>query len=248
MRPQRVPRKVKRPERSRLTRSFNHAFDGIVYAARTEANMRIHLVAALLVLVATMWLRLERAYVAIVIVLIVLVLAMELMNTAVEAVVDLMTVAHHPLAKIAKDAAAGAVLVVSMGAVLVGYLVFYEGIIADGNRVGEMVKQVPVSFTFVSVVAVALSTVLLKAVAGKRGTALQGGAVSGHAALAFAGATLISLLAGGILVATLAFFMAFLVAQSRIEGGIHSRWEVAYGGVLGTALTVAIFLIVRLPH
>jgi diacylglycerol kinase (ATP) len=243
-----MPPKVKRIDENRLWRSFNHAFDGILYAARTQPNMRIHLVAAALVLVATMYLRLERAYVAILIIIVALVLAMELMNTAVEAVVDLMTVAHHPLAKIAKDAAAGAVLVVSMASVVVGYLVFYAGIMAEGSRVSEMVKQVPVSFAFLTVVVVGLVTILLKARLGRHGTALQGGAVSGHAALAFSAATLITLQVGGVLVTSLAFFMAFLVAQSRIEGGIHSRWEVLYGGIVGTALTIAIFLVLRVPR
>jgi diacylglycerol kinase (ATP) len=240
-----MPPKVKRIDGNRLWRSFNHAFDGILYATRSQANMRIHLVAAALVLVATMYLRLERAYVAIIVIIVAIVLAMELMNTAIEAVVDLMTVAHHPLAKIAKDAAAGAVLVVSMASIIVGYLVFYEGIIAEGNRVSDMVKQVPISFTFLTIVVVGLVTILLKASLGRHGTALQGGAVSGHAALAFSAATLITLLVGGVLVTSLAFFMAFLVAQSRIEGGIHSRWEVLYGAIVGTALTLAIFIVLR---
>jgi diacylglycerol kinase (ATP) len=245
MRPQRLPPKAKRVDDNPFWRSFNHAFEGIIYATRTQRNMRIHLVAALLVLMATMWLRLERAYVAIVVVLVALVLAMELMNTAIEAVVDLMTVAHHPLAKIAKDAAAGAVLVVSIAAVVVGYLVFYEGIIAEGNRVSEMVKAVPVSFAFVTITIVAIATILLKARLGTRGTPLQGGAVSGHASLAFAAATLIALLVGGVLVSTLAYFLALLVAQSRIEGGIHSRWEVLYGAVLGVSLTCGVYLLIR---
>jgi diacylglycerol kinase (ATP) len=247
MRPQRLPAKAKRVDDNPFWRSFNHAFEGIIYAARTERNMRIHLIAAVLVLIATMWLRLERAYVAIVVILVAVVLAMELMNTAIEAVVDLMTVAHHPLAKIAKDAAAGAVLVVSIGSIVVGYLVFYEGIIAEGNRVSEMVKAVPASFVFVTVLIVAIATILLKAWFGKRGSPLQGGAVSGHAALAFSAATLIALLVGGVLVSTLAFFLAVLVAQSRIEGGIHSKWEALYGAVLGTALTCAVYLVIRIP-
>jgi diacylglycerol kinase (ATP) len=77
---------------------------------------------------------------------------------------------------------------------------------------------------------------------------LQAGAVSGHAAIAFSSATLVALLAQNPLVALLAYLTAFLVAQSRVEGGIHSLSEVLLGGVLGAGLSYAIFLLVRAPH
>ena len=80
--------------------------------------MRVHFVIAALVLLATLILRLDRFYVVATIVLVALVLSFELMNTAIEAIVDLLTVAHHPLAKNAKDAAAGAVLIAAVGAAL----------------------------------------------------------------------------------------------------------------------------------
>ena len=120
---------------SKLLRSFHHAFEGIMYATRTQPNMRVHLVIAALVLAATLVLRLERFYVVATVVLVSLVLSLELVNTAVEAIVDLLTVAHHPLAKTAKDAAAGAVLIAAVGAAIAGYLIFYQGIISGGARV-----------------------------------------------------------------------------------------------------------------
>ena len=106
----------------RFWRSFNHAFAGIMYAARTQPNMRAHLIISLLVILAALILRLGRDYVVDLVVIIAVVLALELLNTAVESIVDLLTVTHHPLAKTAKDAAAGAVLVASVAAVVVGYL------------------------------------------------------------------------------------------------------------------------------
>src|SRR5579859_7231678 len=121
------------PEYTRITESkfwssFHYAFSGILYATRTQPNMRIHLILGAAVLLATLYLRLQRVYVVCIIVLVGFVIALELLNTAIESVVDLMTVAHHPLAKIAKDTAAGAVLMSSAAAVIVGYLVFYEGV------------------------------------------------------------------------------------------------------------------------
>jgi diacylglycerol kinase (ATP) len=206
--------------------------------------MRIHLVAASLALFATLYLRLERAYVALVVLCIAIVIALELINTAMEAVVDLLTVAHHPLAKIAKDATAGAVLVVSMAAVIVGYLCFYEGVTAAGARVSVAVAGIPRNLVFVTLVIVGVGTIFAKAYAG-RGAPLQGGAISGHASLAFAGATLITLLAPTLVVALLAYFLAFLVAQSRVEGGIHTLRETFLGASLGAGVAVGLFFLIR---
>jgi diacylglycerol kinase (ATP) len=88
--------------------------------------------------------------------------------------------------------------------------------------------------------------VIAKAKVG-RGSALQGGAVSGHAALAFAAATFISLLGHSALLAGLAFFLALLVTQSRVESGIHSAREVFFGGALGVAVSYGLWLCLRLP-
>jgi diacylglycerol kinase (ATP) len=247
MRPARLPASVKKITEARIWSSFHYAFAGILYATRTQPNMRIHLVLGGLVLLATLYLRLQRVYVVCIIVLIAFVIALELVNTAIESVVDLMTVAHHPLAKIAKDTAAGAVLVASVAAAVVGYLVFYEGISANGNRVFRAVAQAPPNIVFVTLAIVAIGTIFAKAYAG-RGSVFQGGAVSGHAALAFSGATLIALLGPSLLVAAIAYFLAFLVSQSRVEAGIHSALEVFLGALLGAGVSYAIFLFIRAPH
>ncbi|MGC2130534.1 MAG: diacylglycerol kinase [Candidatus Aquilonibacter sp.] len=228
----------------RFWRSFNHAFAGIMYAARTQPNMRAHLVISLLVILAALILRLGRDYVVDLVIIIAVVLALELLNTAVESIVDLLTVTHHPLAKTAKDAAAGAVLIASVAAVVIGYLVFYQGLINGGQRVFEAVASVPSNVAFVVLVAVAIATIFAKAWVG-RGSALQGGAISGHAALAFAAATLLAFLYQRPLAALLAYFVAFLVAQSRVEAKIHSTGEVVAGSVLGTVVALAVYLLAR---
>lgn len=231
---------------NKFLRSFNHAFEGIMYAVRTQPNMRVHLAIATLVLIATLILRLDRPYVIAVIVLIALVLSLELLNTAIEAIVDLLTVAHHPLAKTAKDAAAGAVLVASAGAALCGYLIFYQGILSGGARVFEAVQAVPANVALIVLAVVIIATLFAKAWVG-RGSPLQGGAVSGHAALAFAGATIVAFLSQKPVPALAAYGIAFLVAQSRVEGRIHNAFEVLWGGVLGTVVALAIYVLVR-PH
>jgi diacylglycerol kinase (ATP) len=228
-------------------RSFHHAFEGIIYATRTQRNMRLHLIAAALVLVATLYLRLQRPYVIGIVVAIAMVLAFELVNTAVEALVDLLSPRPHPLAKVAKDAAAGAVLIVAFAAAGVGYLTFYEGILAGGDRVYRAALALPANAVLTGLVIVGIATVIAKAKVG-RGSPLQGGAVSGHAALAFAAATFISLLGQSALLAGLGFFLALLVTQSRVESGIHSPREVLFGGLLGVGVSYGLWLCLRLPH
>jgi len=168
-----------RPQKYTLYSGFQYRYDPVISRVLIGA----------IVLASMLVLRLERVYVIAIVILIALVLALELVNTAVEAVVDLLTIAHHPLAKTAKDAAAGAVLIATMAAVVVGYLTFYNGIFAGGATVYTALAQVPANTVLVILAIVVIGTIFAKAFAG-RGSALQGGAVSGHAAMAFAVATI----------------------------------------------------------
>jgi len=108
---------------SDLLTSFRHAFSGVWYVLRTQRNARIHLTVALVVIALGLWLGLSYAEWAIIVLTIGMVLAAESFNTVAEAVVDLATAERHPLAKIAKDVAAGAVLLMAITAVVVGLLI-----------------------------------------------------------------------------------------------------------------------------
>jgi diacylglycerol kinase len=114
-----------KPAQGRATfgASFHFAWQGIAHVIRTQRNARIHLGVGLLVLLAALGLGLSPTELAIVVVCIMTVFAAEMMNTVVEALVDLVSPSFHPLAKIAKDVAAGSVLVSAGGSILVGVLV-----------------------------------------------------------------------------------------------------------------------------
>lgn len=231
---------------NRLFRSFNHAFNGIVNATRTQPNMRTHVIVAVLVLLTALLLRLDRYYIVALIVVIALVLGLELVNTALEAIVDMFTEVHHPLAKTAKDAAAGAVLVAAIAAAVVGYLIFYAGLRSGGQRVFAALQAVPSNTALIVLAVVALLTIFAKAWVG-RGTPLRGGAVSGHAALAFALATLLAAFYQQPLAAVLGYVLAFLVAESRVESKVHTFVETLAGAVLGSVVALAVYVLVR-PH
>ena len=113
--------------------SFRHALSGAFAAVKGERNMRIHLLAALAAAALGAWLGIDRGEWVAVVLCCALVISLECMNTAVEAVVDLASPDIHPLAKRAKDCAAGAVLISAVGAAVVGCVVFLP-------RLADMLK------------------------------------------------------------------------------------------------------------
>ncbi len=105
-------------------RSFRFAFAGIGYVLRSQRNARVHLGAACLVIAAGLAFRVSPAEWAVLALTIGLVLSAEMINTVAELAVDLLTQRYHPMAKIAKDVGAGAVLVAALAAVGVGIAIF----------------------------------------------------------------------------------------------------------------------------
>ena len=169
---------------------------------------------------------------------------MEMVNTAVEAAIDTFGTAFDPMAKIAKDVAAGAVLIAAVNALAVAYLIFFDRITEPSRNLIHQVRQTPAHIVAIALVLVVLCAIVAKAIL-HRGTPFHGGMPSGHAAVAFAGWTAITYVSAslehGILISLLAFLMAFLVAQSRVESGIHSIPEVFFGAVLGIMVTTFLF-------
>ena len=107
-----------------LYKSFGYAFQGIFNTIRTERNIKIHCAAAILVTIFGIWLQISKTEWMICFILFGLILALELVNTAVEATVDLFTEERKPLAKKAKDAAAGAVLILPIFPAVIAILIF----------------------------------------------------------------------------------------------------------------------------
>jgi diacylglycerol kinase (ATP) len=229
-----------------LLHSFNYAFEGIIHVLRTQRNLRLHFLAAILVFAAAIALGVTRLQLIALVLAIAFVLVAEMLNTAIEGVIDVSTTSFDPNAKLAKDIAAGAVLIASIAALGVGYLVFEDAAGTRGTHVLDRVRDAPATLTLATLVLVLLLVIATKAWTGK-GTPLSGGLPSGHAALAFAGWIAVTYLVGEqhrFIVSSLTLIMALLVAQTRVESGIHSVSEVVYGGALGALVTLAIFQVV----
>jgi diacylglycerol kinase (ATP) len=223
--------------------SFNNAFEGIIHVLRTQRNLRIHFAIAFVVLVLALVVNVTKLELIALLVSISFVLITEMLNSAIEAAIDIATTSFDPMAKLAKDIAAGAVLIATINALAVGYLVFANKISDRSSTLLERLRQAPAEITLVALVLTVIVVIATKAYTG-RGTPLRGGVPSGHAALAFAAwmaATYVADARHRFLISSLALIMAFLVAQTRVESGVHSALEVTYGALVGALLTLVIF-------
>jgi len=137
-----------------LAKSFACAFSGIFRSLRYERNLRIHFFAAAYILYFSHYFRLSRAEYAVLITAIGGVIVCELMNTAIEAAVDLNTLAYNVFAKTAKDAAAGAVLVSSAISVGIGFLFFFEPDIL--REIGADITRAPFVWIFLIAITIFL--------------------------------------------------------------------------------------------
>lgn len=227
----------------KLIDSFNYAFEGIIYTLKTQRNMRIHFLIAILVLILSLFYSLSKAEILILFITITIVIVAEMVNTSIEATIDLITNEYHELAKIAKNVAAGAVLIATMNSVIVAYIIFYDKVSDLSAIYLDRVRSTPIHITFSSLIIVIFLSIGMKAYF-KKGTPLRGGMPSGHAAVAFSLFVAILFLSSNTLIGTLTFIMAALVVQSRIEAGFHSFFQVLIGAILGALVTLLIFQLI----
>lgn len=118
-----------RQEYKKLINSFKYAIEGIISSFKTERNMKIHVLAMIVVIALGLFFKLNKVEWCFIIIAIASVISAELFNTAIETVVDMVSPERNPKAKLAKDIAAGAVLVVAIGAAIIGFIIFGPKII-----------------------------------------------------------------------------------------------------------------------
>lgn len=225
--------------------SFNHAIAGFIHAIRTQINMKIHLIAAIFVLFFSLLFNLSRVELALIITAISLVIFAELLNTAVEVIIDILTQDYSFKARIAKNISAAAVVIAAGNAVFIAYLVF-------ANRAQELslnlifnLRHEPLHLIFINLSVIFILVIFIKALSSS-GTPLKGGIVSGHSALAASSVLIIWFLTKSLIAMTLAAVLAFLTAQSRLEAGTHNLKEIFLGGLLGIIITFIIFYFFRI--
>ncbi|MBX7133868.1 MAG: diacylglycerol kinase [Fimbriimonadaceae bacterium] len=226
-----------------LVAPFRVAMNGLVHTFRTQRHMRVHLYVTLITVLGAMLLGLRTREILVLLFMINFVLVAEMFNSAIEATVDLVSPQYHPLAKFAKDIAAGAVLITTILAIVVGALIAIGDEAWDRLRIslGSGSIGIPVYWRLGIGSLLVLVIVIIGKGLGKRGQVHQGGLVSGHAALGFFFATSVFFFTDSPLVCAIALLLAAVIAQSRWEAKIHSIFELTLGATVGVVIALLFF-------
>ncbi|MDD5450095.1 MAG: diacylglycerol kinase [Candidatus Omnitrophica bacterium] len=228
----------------RMIESFNHAIEGFIYVLRTQRNMRVHFLLGVLIFIVGIILDFTRIELICLGSLVTLVLFAEMLNTAIEYTVDLISDAFHPLARVIKDISAGAVLLTALSAAIFGYLLFARHF--EFSFIGGLsrIKNSPLHISIIAFIIV-LSLTIIGKILFQKGTPMRGGMPSGHAALAFSVWTVVIFSTSNPLIIILTFIMAIVIARSRLSQRVHGVWEIVAGSLLGFFTTLLIFQFLR---
>ena len=174
---------------------------------------------------------------------IILIIFAEMVNTAIETVVDLYTDLYHPKAKIAKDVAAGGVVITTINAIIVAYFLFFDKLSDIGLQFIQNIANSPIHLAFATIVITIIGILALIATAmtNKHKYLNKKFVPSGHAALAFAANTIVWLSTNNIVIITLSLVLAILVAESRIESKAHRLSEVVFSACVGILLVLILY-------
>lgn len=223
--------------------ALQNAFNGIVYAVTTQSNIKKQLVIAVAVMLISLFFDLNKAEFLCLMFTVVLIIVAEMINTAIETVVDLYTDLYHPKAKIAKDVGAGAVVITAINALIVAYFLFFEKISTIGLNIINEVVNSPTHLAFVAVFITVIIIVTLKAAATKNNHRFikQGFMPSGQTAVAFAALTIIWITTRNVVIFTLSLVLALIIAINRYEGGKRSKSEIIVGACVGMMVVVLLY-------
>ena len=227
----------------KFLKGFDYAYEGLVWAINHEKNMKFHLLALAILLVASLFFNLSRIEMISLVFAVCFVLAFELLNTSIEQAVNLASGGKYSsFAKASKDLAAAATFIAALNALFVAYLIFFDKFIDFYNSVLLRITRRPSHLALITLSLVIVVTIFLKGVFYKgHGTAFKGGFVSGHTSLAFGIGTIGIFLTDNPLLRLLFTSLAIIVAESRYEANIHSMPEILRGAILGTSMAMAIF-------
>ena len=241
----------KKTSNSNFLDAWKNAIDGIIYATTTQRNVKIQLVIAVLVVIISLFFDLSRAEFLCFLFTIILILFAEMCNTAIETVVDLYVDVYHPKAKIAKDVAAGGVVITAINALIVAYFLFFDKISDIGLNFIKNIVTSPIHLAFAAIVIVVIAIIALIAIArtNKHKGLNHKFMPSGFTTLAFAANTIIWLMmdsitnneAISIVILTLSLVLSILVAASRIEAKAHKVSEVIFSACVGIIIVLIIY-------
>jgi len=219
-----------------LLNAIRHGYNGLARAVREHRNLRYFLWLSLGVMGLAAALRASLLELALIVFAIGFVVAAEVLNSAIETTVNLAANRYDPQARRAKDTAAGGVMAALVTALTVILFVLVQhNLVGDWLTADTPIEPHTIRLGLLGLIAALLVVVLIKAVVN-RGTLLMGGIISGHATLAFLAFFGVVFVSRNWVVSGMALLLALLVAQSRIQTGVHRFWEVAGGALLAAVI------------
>ena len=235
--------KKQKMKNSNFLDACQNALEGIICAITTQSNIKKQLIIAVAVMLISLFFDLTRAEFLCLMFTVVLVIIAEMINTAIETVVDLYTDLYHPKAKIAKDVGAGAVVIAAINAIIVAYFLFFEKISTIGLKLIDEVVNSPVHLAFVAILLTVIVIVTLKAAATKNNHKFikENFMPSGQTAVAFAGLTIIWLTTRNVVIFTLSLVLALIIAINRYENGKRSKAEIVIGACVGVMVVILLY-------
>ena len=223
--------------------AWKNAADGIIYATTTQRNIKIQLVIAVCVVIISLFFDLSRAEFLCFLFTIILILFAEMCNTAIETVVDLYVDVYHPKAKIAKDVAAGGVVITALNAIIVAYFLFFDKISDIGLNFIKNIIESPMHLAFSAIIIVLIAIISLIAItkSNKHKGLNKKFVPSGYTAIAFAANTIIWLITDNVVIITLSLILSILVATSKVESKVHRTSEVIFSACVGIIMVLLIY-------
>jgi diacylglycerol kinase (ATP) len=222
--------------------SADSAAEGIIHATKTQRHVRIHLTVAFFVLFGCFLIGVDKfEFIAIALITLLVIMA-EMFNSSLEVVVDLKSPEKNELARIAKDIAAGAVLICAVGALIIGYLILWPYFLRIIHEGFWIAKHYPENIAVLALIIIMLVVIMMKALLGK-GHPFRGGCPSGYAAVLFSLWISISYISDQVLVVTISLILVVALSLVRVFRKNHSPIDISIGALLGTGITFLLFQI-----
>ena len=225
--------------------AFKNSLNGLIYAITTQSSIKKQLIIAICVMILSLFFDFSTSEFLCLIFAVVLVIFAEMINTAVETLVDLYTDLYHPKAKIAKDVGAGAVLLMSINSVIVAYFLFLRK--TDVTKFGESIFfniiKSPEDLSFVGIVltAIIILGIIAYARTKKKTDDRKKFIPSGQSAIAGAMLTAIGANTRNLLIFILSLILALMVLENRMENKKKSFAEVIFGTCMGFLIVLLVY-------
>lgn len=228
----------KKIKNSNFIDAWKNAINGIIYATTTQGNIKKQLIIAVAVVIISLFFNLNKAEFLIFLFTIILIIFAEMVNTAIETVVDLYVDVYHPKAKIAKDVAAGGSSNNSNKCNNSSIFLFFDKISDMGIAFIQNVANSPIHLAFATIVITMIATLAIIAYSktNKHKVFNEKFVPSGHATIAFAANTIIWITTQNPVILILSLVMAILIAESRIQAKEHKLSEVIFSAWYGQFL------------